>query len=67
MQIDSEKHPDLNYLIVGGGPTGIELAGMLPHYIKDVAARHGAKKKKVNVWLIEGFIAYEFLLLFHLV
>jgi NADH dehydrogenase len=54
MQIDSDKHPDLNYLIVGGGPTGIELAGMLPHYIKDVAERHGSRTKKVNVWLIEA-------------
>src|SRR6185503_7932572 len=28
--------PDLNYIIVGGGPTGIELAGALPAYLRHV-------------------------------
>src|SRR5688572_2390661 len=34
--------PDLNYVIVGGGPTGIELAGALPGYLKEIMKRHDA-------------------------
>lgn len=52
-QLESGDQPDLNYLIVGGGPTGIELAGMLPEYIHELADRHETRKKKVNVWLVE--------------
>ena len=29
-QLIDERQPDLNYVIVGAGPTGIELAGALP-------------------------------------
>jgi NADH dehydrogenase FAD-containing subunit len=29
-QIEDERRPDLNYVIVGAGATGIELAGALP-------------------------------------
>jgi NADH dehydrogenase len=46
--------PDLNYAIVGGGPTGIELAGALPAYIKHVMQRHGAKDCQLNIHLIEA-------------
>lgn len=53
-QLEDGKQPDLNYLIVGGGPTGIELAGMLPQYVRELADRHECRKKKVNVWLVEA-------------
>lgn len=46
--------PDLNYIIVGGGPTGIELAGALPGYIRKVMERHGVADCKLNVSLIEA-------------
>lgn len=46
--------PDLNYFIVGGGPTGIELAGALPGYIKRIMKRHGVKDCKLNISLIEA-------------
>ena len=29
-----EGKPDLNYVIIGGGPTGVELAGALPGYLE---------------------------------
>lgn len=35
--VDNESN---EYVIVGGGPTGIELAGVLPAYIKHVAKQH---------------------------
>lgn len=46
--------PDLNYVIVGGGPTGIELAGSLPGYLKEVMKRHDVKDCKLSIKLIEA-------------
>lgn len=53
-QISADKRPDLNYVVIGGGPTGIELAGALPSYIRQIAQRHGLPKPKVHVDLIEA-------------
>ncbi len=53
-QLTDDKQPDLNYLIVGGGPTGIELAGALPAYLRQVLANHGIEKNSINVRLIEA-------------
>lgn len=53
-QLEDEKKPDLNYIIVGAGPTGIELAGALPSYIKRVMKDHGIRHRKVNVRIIEA-------------
>jgi NADH:ubiquinone reductase (H+-translocating) len=46
--------PDLNYVIVGGGPTGIELAGALPAYLKHVMKWHGVKECKLQISLVEA-------------
>lgn len=51
--IDSRK-PDLNYIVVGGGPTGIELASALPAYIKRIMKFHGIRDRKVHVDLVEA-------------
>lgn len=53
-QLLDENKPDLNYLIVGGGPTGIELAGALPEYLRQIMRNHGIKKHSINVRLIEA-------------
>jgi NADH:quinone reductase (non-electrogenic) len=53
-QIEDERRPDLNYVIVGAGPTGIELAGALPEYLRKVMAIHGVKQKTVYIDLIEA-------------
>ena len=42
-QVIDEKHLDLNYVIIGGGPTGVELAGELPGYLRQIAKNHGLK------------------------
>jgi NADH dehydrogenase len=46
--------PDLNYVIVGGGPTGIELAGALPGYLKEVMKAHGIKERRLHIELVEA-------------
>jgi NADH dehydrogenase len=53
-QLMDTKQPDLNYLIVGAGPTGIEIAGALPAYLDQVMRKHGLPPRKYNVRLIEA-------------
>lgn len=50
-----KSEPDNNYIIIGGGPTGVELAGALPSYVRYLMRQHGIKsRKKVHVDLIEA-------------
>lgn len=53
-QIIDEGKPDLNYVIVGGGPTGIELAGSLGKYVHYVMKQHGLNDRALHVDLVEG-------------
>jgi NADH dehydrogenase len=53
-QLEDERRPDLNYVIVGAGPTGIELAGALPHYLQHIMANHGVTARKIHIDLIEA-------------
>ncbi|HEV7454924.1 MAG TPA: NAD(P)/FAD-dependent oxidoreductase [Candidatus Saccharimonadales bacterium] len=46
--------PDLNYVIVGGGPTGIELAGALPGYLNQIMKKHGVKECKLHIEIVEA-------------
>ncbi|AHB42640.1 NADH dehydrogenase Ndh [Candidatus Saccharibacteria bacterium RAAC3_TM7_1] len=47
---DDEK----NYVIVGAGPTGVELAGALGEYIKTLRLHFGIRKKSMKISLIEA-------------
>ena len=53
-QLIDERQPDLNYVIIGAGPTGIELSGALPAYLHEIMKRHGLPHRKVHVDLIEA-------------
>lgn len=53
-QLVDEQKPDVNYVIIGGGPTGVELAGALPSYIHKIMERHGLRDRKVHVELVEA-------------
>ena len=53
-QLRDDRKPDLHYVIVGAGPTGIELAGALPGYLKHIMKRHGMPTHKIHVDLIEA-------------
>lgn len=52
--ISDEGKPDLNYVVIGGGPTGVELAGVLPGYIKYIMRKHGVANKTVHIDLVEA-------------
>lgn len=45
---------DKNYVVIGGGPTGTELAGALGSYLKKMAKQHGVRRPQVNIRLIEA-------------
>lgn len=53
-QLTDYRQPDLNYVVVGAGPTGIELAGALPAYLKQIMRNHGLSPRRVHVDLIEA-------------
>lgn len=53
-QLIDEHQPDPHYVIVGAGPTGIELAGSLPQYIREVMDKHDIHHRAVHVDLIEA-------------
>lgn len=53
-QLMDERKPDMHYIIVGGGATGIELAGALPSYLHRIMKNHGVKQRSVHVDLVEG-------------
>lgn len=51
--IDADSK-EMNYVIIGGGPTGIELAGNLPRYLTHLMFRHNIKPKKIHIDLVEA-------------
>jgi NADH dehydrogenase len=53
-QLIEDRHPDPNYVIVGAGPTGIELAGVLPEYLRHIIKNHGLPQRSLHVDLIEA-------------
>jgi NADH dehydrogenase len=53
-QLRNDKKPDGHYLIVGAGPTGVELAGVLPTYLKQIMKAHGVARRAIHVELIEA-------------
>jgi NADH dehydrogenase len=53
-QIVDEGKPDLNYVVVGGGPTGIELSGSLGEYLHFIMKQHGIKDRPVHIDLVEN-------------
>jgi NADH dehydrogenase len=53
-QLLDEHKPDLNYVVVGAGPTGVELAGELPHYIHEIMREHGIRDRRLHIDIIEA-------------
>src|SRR5262249_19679428 len=51
--IDDQK-TDLNYVVVGGGPTGVELAAALGQYLERIVGMHGIARPKYTVDLVEA-------------
>lgn len=53
-ELMDEHAPDKNYVIIGAGPTGVELSAALVSYMKSVARKHGIKRRRINVDVVEA-------------
>lgn len=53
-QLIDDGKPDSNYVVIGGGPTGIELSGSLIYYLKEMLRSHGMDNRTVHVDLVEA-------------
>ncbi len=49
-----ERKLDKNYVVVGGGPTGVELAAALGTYLRRLMRYHGIRRQSVRIRLIEA-------------
>ena len=45
---------DKNYVVVGAGPTGVELAAALITYLQEMAQKYASKKANIHVSLVEA-------------
>jgi len=51
----AERHQvDKNYVIIGAGPTGVELAAAMGTYIKRLCSHYGVRRHNVRIRLIEA-------------
>ncbi|HUD07142.1 MAG TPA: FAD-dependent oxidoreductase [Candidatus Saccharimonadales bacterium] len=53
-QLVDDNHVDFNYIVIGGGPTGVELAGSMVGYVNKIAEGHNLSNKKVHIDLVEA-------------
>jgi len=53
-QLIEDKKTDTNYVVVGGGPTGVELAGALGDYLKRITKLHGMPRPSYKLDLVEA-------------
>ena len=49
-----DQHKDNSYFVIGGGPTGVELAAAISEYVRDVAAAHHIKRGIPKITLVEA-------------
>lgn len=50
----ADHHMDKNYIVIGGGLTGVELAGAMARYLREIAQAHKVKRAKVKITLVEA-------------
>lgn len=53
-ELVDEQALDKNYIVIGAGPTGVELAAALRSYLKNVAKHHKLARTTVNMQLVEA-------------
>lgn len=53
-EVIEDKLLDKNYIVVGAGPTGVELAGALNEYLQELVKQCKIRRTKVQVTLVEA-------------
>jgi NADH dehydrogenase len=53
-ELIDDKHLDKNYIIVGAGPTGVELSAALVGYLTHIGRAHKVRRTKLRIRLIEA-------------
>lgn len=53
-QMRDTKDSETHYVIIGAGPTGVELAGALGVYIRTLRKKYGVEKRRLNINIIEA-------------
>lgn len=53
-ELTSDKHLDKNYIIVGAGPTGVELSAAMSRYLRRIATAHSIKHSRIKLSLVEA-------------
>lgn len=53
-KIAAKSTDEANYVVVGAGPTGVELAGALGSYLQKIARKHRLKHHNTKIWLVEA-------------
>jgi NADH dehydrogenase len=53
-QIMKSHKPELHYVIAGGGPTGVELAGALGEYLQHIVRQHSISAPRYQIDLVEA-------------
>ncbi|AGL61812.1 putative NADH:ubiquinone reductase (H(+)-translocating) [Candidatus Saccharimonas aalborgensis] len=54
IDIAENHHLDKNYIIIGGGPTGVELSAAMGTYLKRLMKRYHIRERTVNIRLVEA-------------
>ncbi len=53
-KISAKETIESNYVIIGAGATGVELASALGAYLKKISKKHKFKNHKISIWLVEA-------------
>lgn len=53
-ELTENKHLDKNYIVVGAGPTGVELSASLTHYLESISKKHAIKHAKIHLSIVEA-------------
>jgi NADH:ubiquinone reductase (H+-translocating) len=53
-EMSEQRQIDKNYVVIGGGPTGVELASSLGTYLEQLRKEYHLPKKKIAISLVEA-------------
>lgn len=53
-EVAEDRRLDRHYIVVGGGPTGVELAGMLGEYLERLCKKYKVARNSIEITVIEA-------------